>query len=213
VSTPLLQVASLGCTLGHRTLFSGLDFVVDRGQWLMLAGSNGSGKSTLLRLLAGLMAPTSGEIHWQGEARIASDPTWHANLLYQGHAAGWKDQLSTAENLAMQAALDLGPAAAEPDSQIIQSALDRVGLARQRRLGFNRLSAGQRRRLGLARLSLTHRPLWLLDEPTTALDTDGQQLFAQLLDDYLTRGGCAVIATHLPFATIREPINLRLGVE
>ena len=211
MTRPLLQASDLACTLGYRTLFSGLDFSVDAGQWLMLTGTNGSGKSTLLRLIAGLVAPTAGTVRWRGEARSASDPGWHASIVYQGHAAGWKDQLSTSENLAMQAALDLGVGHPAADPAAVASALDRVGLSRQRRLAFARLSAGQRRRLGLARLVLVRRPLWLLDEPTTALDTDGQRLFAGLLDDYLGDGGCAVIATHLEFPTAMPAIHLRLS--
>ena len=211
MSSPLLRASGLACTLGYRTLFSGLGFAVDAGQWLMLTGTNGSGKSTLLRLLAGLVAPTAGTVSWRGEPRGASDPRWHASIVYQGHAAGWKDQLTTTENLAMQAALDLGgdhPAAGE---SAVAAALEQVGLSRQRRLAFARLSAGQRRRLGLARLVLVRRPLWLLDEPTTALDTDGQHLFAGLLDAYLGEGGCAVIATHLEFPTAMPAEHLRLG--
>ena len=204
-----LQAEGLACTVGYRTLFCGLAFSLCARQWLMLTGPNGSGKSTLLRLLAGLVTPTAGTVRWEGEARHAADPEWHAQVLYQGHATGWKDQLTASENLEMQAALDLGGVHAPPD--LVAGALDRVGLTRQRRLAFARLSAGQRRRLGLARLSLVRRPLWLLDEPTTALDSDGQRLFAGLLDEYLSGGGCAVIATHLEFPSVSPPVALRLG--
>lgn len=211
MTSPLLQASELACTLGYRTLFTDLGFTVDAGQWLMLTGTNGSGKSTLLRLVAGLVAPTAGTLRWRGEPRSATDPRWHASIVYQGHAFGWKDQLSTAENLAMQAALDMGVGHPSTGASSVASALERVGLARQRRLAFARLSAGQRRRLGLARLVLVRRPLWLLDEPTTALDTDGQRLFAGLLDAYLGEGGCALIATHLEFPTAMPAVHLRLG--
>ena len=207
----LLQASDLACTLGYRTLFTGLGFTVDAGQWLMLTGTNGSGKSTLLRLVAGLVAPTAGTLRWRGEARSATDPRWHASIVYQGHAFGWKDQLTASENLAMQATLDLGTGHPAASASSVASALEQVGLARQRRLAFARLSAGQRRRLGLARLVMVRRPLWLLDEPTTALDTDGQLLFAGLLDAYLTQGGCAVIATHLEFPRATPAVHLRLG--
>ena len=205
----MLQAEGLACTVGYRTLFSGLRFSLRARQWLMLTGPNGSGKSTLLRLLAGLVAPAAGSVRWAGETRDAADPGWHARVLYQGHASGWKDQLTAAENLRMQAALDLG--GTQPAAARVADAMERVGLTRQRNLPFARLSAGQRRRLGLARLSLVRRPLWLLDEPTTALDTDGQRLFAGLLDEYLSGGGCAVIATHLEFPSVSPPVALRLG--
>lgn len=209
--TSALAAIDLECTLGSRRLFRGLGFTLGRGQWLRLTGSNGSGKSTLLRILAGLATPTAGEVHWQGSRRSAADPHWHAAIVYQGHSAGWKDLLSARENLEMQAWLDLPRLAAAKRAATVDSALERVGLKRQRNLPFLRLSAGQRRRLGLARLALSSRPLWLLDEPTTALDDDGKALFAGLLDGHLGAGGCAVVATHLDFPSTAPAIPLHLG--
>ncbi len=211
MSGAALEAIALACTLGNRRLFVDLSFALDAGRWLMLTGSNGSGKSTLLRIVAGLVRPSSGEIRWRGQPRRAGDPQWHACLAYQGHATGWKEQLSARENLEMQAWLDRSGRLGDQIGTAVDAALDRVGLARQRRLQFARLSAGQRRRLGLARLALTPRPLWLLDEPTTALDTDGQRLFAELLDGHLADGGCAVVATHLEFPTASPSVPLRLG--
>ncbi len=202
-----LQVRALGCTVGNRRLFEALDFAVPCGSWTMLTGTNGSGKSTLLRIVAGLVPPSEGTVLWMGAERGRGDPAWHGALVYQGHASGWKDQLSTRENLAMQAWLDDG----QRSAQALDAALERTGLMRQRRLPFTRLSAGQRRRLGLARLALSTRPLWLLDEPTTALDSDGQALFAGLLDEHLARGGCALVATHLGLPVRTEALSLRLG--
>lgn len=206
-----LEASGLACTLGTRRLFSALGFAVDAGQWLMLTGSNGAGKSTLLRIVAGLVLPTHGEIRWGGERRRAGDPRWHASFVYQGHATGWKELLTARENLLMQAWLDLPGAPAAERTAAVDRAVDRVGLVRQRNLPFARLSAGQRRRVGLARLALSRRALWLLDEPTTALDTDGQRLFAGILDDHLGAGGTAVVATHLDFPTASPPVRLRLG--
>ncbi len=202
-----LQVRALGCTVGNRRLFEALDFAVPCGSWTMLTGTSGSGKSTLLRIVAGLMPPSDGTVLWMGPERGRGDPAWHGALDYQGHASGWKDQLSTRENLAMQAWLDVG----QRSAQALDAALELTGLMRQRRLPFTRLSAGQRRRLGLARLALSTRPLWLLDEPTTALDSDGQALFAGLLDEHLARGGCALVATHLGLPVRTEALSLRLG--
>lgn len=211
--TATLEAIDLGCTLGSRRLFGSLRFSLGCGQWLMLTGPNGSGKSTLLRVLAGLVRPTAGQIRWQGAERRAGDPHWHAAFVYQGHSSGWKEQLTARENLEMQSWLDLPRETPARRAGAVDAALERVGLKRQRNLPFLRLSAGQRRRLGLARLALSSRPLWLLDEPTTALDTGGQQLFAGLLDAHLAEGGCAVVATHLDFPTASPSIPLRLGDE
>ncbi|MCL4744760.1 MAG: cytochrome c biogenesis heme-transporting ATPase CcmA [Burkholderiaceae bacterium] len=209
-----LRADALACTLGHRTLFERLDFALDSGQWLMLTGANGTGKSTLLRVVAGLVRPSAGTVLWRGQARRVGDPAWNASFCYQGHASGWKDLLSAHENLRMQLALDCVAAdrCGAPDLETrVSAALERVGLERQRNLQHLRLSAGQRRRLGLARLAASERALWLLDEPTTALDAQGEQLFARLLDEHLARGGCAVVATHHPVPTGAPARSLRLG--
>ncbi|MBU6272765.1 MAG: cytochrome c biogenesis heme-transporting ATPase CcmA [Betaproteobacteria bacterium] len=205
-----LSAEGLVCSLGNRTLFNGLSLAVSPGQWLALTGENGAGKSTLLRILAGLLRPAAGTLHWQGRPMRAGDPDWHAQVLYQGHASGWKDLLSAQENLAQQAELDLAGLGSAQRRQRVDAALTRAGIARQRRLSFARLSAGQRRRVALARLALGPRPLWLLDEPNTALDADGQTLFAALLDEHLAAGGCAVVASHLPVPARHAGIGLRL---
>lgn len=209
-SAPGLTVHDLACTLGVRTLFDRLDLAVAPGQWLALVGPNGSGKSTLLRILAGLVRAQAGRIHWAGEPVRQGDPDWHARLLYQGHASGWKELLGARENLLAQAALDLPGQPAAERARRVDIAIERAGLGRQRHLPFGRLSAGQRRRIALARLALDNRPLWLLDEPNTALDSDGQALFASLLDAHLAAGGCAVVATHLPVPTTLPGCSLRL---
>lgn len=205
-----LRVEGLACTAGSRPLFADLSLEIADGQWTMLTGANGTGKSTLLRAIAGLVMPERGRVLWRGLERRRGDPSWHASFAYLGHAAGWKDTLDVRENLALQAALDAPGARAAAGARALDEALAAAGLARQRTLAYGRLSAGQRRRLGLARLALLRRPLWLLDEPTTALDAAGQALLARLLDEHLQRGGCALIATHQPLASARPPQALSL---
>ncbi len=202
---PALGVSGLACVAGVRTLFEQVAFDVHGGRCVVLTGPNGVGKSTLIRAVAGLVTPAAGEVRWRGAARRRHDPAWHASIVYQGHLNAWKEVWTVGENLASIARLDGGD-----DAPALAAALERVGLQRQRSLPFMRLSAGQRRRLGLARLVLSRRPLWLLDEPTTALDGDGQALFAALLDEHLGHGGCALIATHLRLATTSEPREIAL---
>ncbi len=202
-----LEVRALACAAGYRTLFDGLDLRVPRARWMMLVGPNGSGKSTLLRAIAGLARPVAGEILWCGAVRRPDSAQWRADCLYQGHASGWKDNLEARENLVLQAALDgLGHDPARIDAQ-----LARVGLERQAQLPFVRLSAGQRRRLSLARLALSMRPLWLLDEPGTALDAAGLRTLGSLLDEHLARGGLALVATHQQLPCAQPPLVLDLG--
>ena len=202
-----LETRALACAAGYRTLFAALDLRLAPSHWMMLVGPNGSGKSTLLRAIAGLTRPVAGEIRWRGAPRRAGSSGWRSDCLYEGHAAGWKDSLDARENLALQAALD----GLDVDAAGLDAQLARVGLERQARLPFARLSAGQRRRLSLARLSLSRRPLWLLDEPGTALDAAGLQTLAALLDAHLTAGGLALVATHQPLPCAQAPLVLDLG--
>lgn len=204
---PAARVSGLVKRFGDRTVLDGVDLRIERGEFVALLGRSGSGKSTLLRALAGLVRPVAGSISWRGEPVAASRERWHASIAYQGHLPGWKDTLGAAENLRWQLLLDGEPA--EPAR--LRDLLARVGLERQARLAYQRLSAGQRRRLGLARLVASGRPLWLLDEPTTALDAAGQALFGEILDRHLDRGGLAICATHLELPVRSPAIRLELG--
>ncbi|MFA7503470.1 MAG: heme ABC exporter ATP-binding protein CcmA [Burkholderiaceae bacterium] len=202
-----LEVEDLACAAGIRILFDGVGFTLGPGQWIRLRGPNGCGKSTLLRALAGLGRPVGGTVRWRGAPTSDTREQWHAAFAYQGHLPACKDGLSAAENLHWQLALD-GEASSPAR---LRELLGRVGIERQARLAYQRLSAGQRRRLGLARLVALHRPLWLLDEPTTALDADGQALFGELLDAHLAAGGLAICATHLDLPVGAAAIPLELG--
>jgi heme exporter protein A len=175
-----LEARALACSRGTTTLFRGLSFRVERGEWVAVRGPNGSGKTTLLRCVAGLTRVDSGEVERSGP------------VTYAGHLAGIKDDLSPEENLRGALALAGSPASAAD----ARAALDEAGLGKRRLLPARRLSAGQRRRIGLARLMLDRAPIWILDEPLTALDDDGQAMFARTLARHLERGGLALVATH-----------------
>jgi len=196
----MLEAHDLAARRGHARLFSGLSFDVDGGQALVVTGANGAGKTTLLRTLAGLTAPEAGEIRWEGRTVAPFDSALRSALVYAGHQPAVKDELSTEENLSALVAL----AGESVPREALGRALDSVALARQRNLPARALSQGQRRRIGLARLMLVKRPLWILDEPTTALDAAGTQLLTRLVAEHLESGGIAVTATH-------APLNLAAG--
>jgi heme exporter protein A len=200
----MLETTDLAARRGSSHLFSGLGLRVEPGSALLVTGANGSGKTTLLRILAGLSAPFAGRVRWRGEEVTPFAPRMRQDVVFCGHLPALKDELTAQENLA--ALVALAGATAEPAH--LRHALATVGLDRQATLLARVLSQGQRRRLGLARLTVTRRPLWLLDEPATALDADGTALLTRLIADHLERGGFAVAATHqplvLPTARVRS---------
>ena len=195
-----LSLENIALERGERRIAEGISARVAGGAALLLQGPNGSGKSTLLRALAGLLPPAEGAITWDG-ADVAKDREAHrARLCYLGHQDALKGGLTAAENLQFWARFNGGDA---------DLALRAFGLTRLADRPARMLSAGQKRRLALGRLALSHAPLWLLDEPVTALDTEAREAFVALIGRHLATGGLAVIATHEPLAI--EARVLQLG--
>ena len=181
----------LACVRSNRIVFAGLDFAVSPGGALVLSGPNGSGKSSLLRLMAGIARPAAGNISWQ-DTPISEDPEmFFARMHYVGHRDAVKPALTVRENLSFHAALRPGPTD-------IDAALDRVDLAALADLPARMLSAGQTRRLTLARILATPAPLWLLDEPTIALDYRAVDRLRGAIDDHRAGGGIIVASTNVP---------------
>ena len=188
------------CVRGGREVFAELDFEVASGEALAVTGHNGSGKTSLLRLVAGLLMPTEGTIALEGgEAELTLAEQAH----YLGHRDALKPALSVEENLSFWQNF-LGGEAAEA-----AACLKAVGIDHATHLPAAYLSAGQRRRLSLARLLAVRRLVWLLDEPTAALDAAGQELFTGLMREHLARGGLIVAATHGPLGIATR--ELRMG--
>jgi heme exporter protein A len=192
------------CVRGGREVFSALDFEVPAGEALAVTGRNGSGKTSLLRLIAGLLTPAGGSIALEGgEAELTLTEQAH----YLGHRDALKPALSVLENLTFWQDF-LGGEISEAGADLPRS-LAAVGLDHATDLPAAFLSAGQRRRLSIARLVAVRRPVWLLDEPSTALDTAGQSLFSTLMHSHLAMGGIIIAATHGPLGV--EARELRIA--
>jgi heme exporter protein A len=182
-----LSGADLVCVRGGREVFSGLSFAVEAGAALVIRGRNGAGKTSLLRMVAGLVRLASGRIGLDG-----GDPerTVPEQAHYLGHLDPAKQALTVGENLDfwMRYMGGAGP----------RAALAAAGLGALDDLPAGYLSAGQRRRLSIARLVAVPRPVWLLDEPTSSLDADGQAWLSGVMGDHLARGGIILAAAHGP---------------
>jgi heme exporter protein A len=186
-----LSVKNLHVFRGERHLIKGLSFEVPSGGCLQVVGANGAGKTTLLRVLSGLLEPESLELYWRGARVQPNDPGFHSEMAYLGHDPALKADFTAIENIAFGVGIR---------RRITLSAIDeslaRVGATAFADRPVRALSAGQRRRVALAALWLSGASLWLLDEPATNLDVDGQALVASLIQEQLDRGRLVMAATH-----------------
>ncbi len=205
----MLEARQLECTRGDRRLFSELSFTLSRGQMLRVAGANGSGKTSLLRIMCGLLAPSAGELRWQGRPIRAEREEYSRNLVYIGHLNALKDDLTALENLQVAAALGGMPA----DAGRMLAGLDRFGIAHCAELPAKVLSQGQRRRAALARLALSPTvPLWILDEPFSALDVGAVVELERLIASHVASGGMVVLTTHQEVQVVAHAV-LRVDLD
>jgi heme exporter protein A len=188
--TDMLSASDLCLVRGDRCLFQGLGFALKPGEMLFVAGANGSGKTSLLRSIAGLLELEHGDIRWRGESVERNRQNFRAALAWFAHRVGFKGDLTAEQNLRFEAGLRAYR------NINIATALDRVGVRQGTELPLRALSAGQQRRVSLARLILADAPLWMMDEPFTNLDSDGQALVRDLITEHLAAGGICTMASH-----------------
>lgn len=183
-----LEAQRLECVRDNVVLFSDLSFQVETGSITQIMGANGSGKTSLLRILTGIMPAESGQVLWFGKTIEKQRVDYGAALTFIGHLPGIKSQLSPFENLAWLA----------PEASVAArtTALHELGLRGFEDSPCYRLSAGQKRRVALARLYLRQTPLWILDEPFTALDKNGVSKIEALLLVHAQAGGMVILTTH-----------------
>jgi len=186
----LLEAVDLECTRGDRPLFRHLSFRLNPGELIHVTGVNGSGKTTLLRTLCGLTRASAGEVRWNGTSIHSLGDDYRRQLAFVGHSNGIQGELTSVENLHAAACLGTTHAVA------IEQTLERVGLAPYRHFPSKILSQGQKRRLALARLVILQKPLWILDEPLSALDVDSVSLIMEFLFEHLARRGMVIMTSH-----------------
>ncbi|WP_411037184.1 heme ABC exporter ATP-binding protein CcmA [Shinella sp. BYT-45] len=189
-----LVAEGLGAKRGEDLIFQDISFEITAGEALVVKGPNGSGKSTLLRVLSGLLPAWSGTVKLLAAAHPVERPGEAAHYL--GHRNAMKRELTVEENLAFWKSFfgDFPGGAGVP----VAEAVEAVGLGGIAHLPFGYLSAGQQRRMAMAKLLVSWRPVWILDEPTAALDAAAETMFAGLVTAHLRRGGIALAATHQP---------------
>jgi len=186
----LLNSHQLTCIREERILFEELSFSVCSGDIIQIEGPNGAGKTSLLRILAGLSQPYEGSVNFKGKSINDDRELYNLNLLYIGHLAGIKGEMTAQENLAFNLALS------GLDHTAAEQTLSEVNL-----LGFedalaSHLSAGQHRRIALAKLWQSKAPIWILDEPFTAIDKNGVIKLEKLIVEHAKAGGCVILTTH-----------------
>lgn len=204
-----LMAEGLSAKRGEDLIFNDISFVLDASDALVVTGPNGSGKSTLLRVLAGLLHPESGYLKLENCPPEIGHPSEVSHYL--GHRNAMKRELTVAENLSFwQRFMGDSPGGT---GVALAEAVAAVGLPDIAHLPFGYLSAGQQRRMAMAKLIVAYRPIWILDEPTAALDAGADRLFADLVKAHLGRGGIVIAATHQPLGLDRTKELQMTGFE
>lgn len=194
-SAAKLEVQGLSASRGDEQLFEGLEFLLLPGEVLFIEGANGSGKTSLLYILAGLRSQDAGDLKWCDQSIEELGKDYHQQLCFVGHTNGVKAELTVFENL--QGFAQLKPNTNEHSiSKDNQAVVDELDLSGYEDAFCYQLSSGQQRRLGLARLINSTQPLWILDEPFTALDKKTIGFFETLITQHVNRGGMVVITSH-----------------
>lgn len=211
-----LEASELSCERSYRTLFESLGFVLESGHALQIGGANGAGKTSLLRILATLGYADQGDVTWNGEDIATADNLYRNRLVFLGHKQALKNDLTATENLLFHSRLGCTPtnpptsngkSAGDVLLAEINHALDYFGIGKARNRPVHQLSQGQRQRVALARVAITRAPLWILDEPATALDDQGIGQLCHLIDGHLQRKGMVIFSSHQSLAISAGPVS------
>lgn len=187
-----LQVEQLACRRGDKILFRDLTLAWQSGDFIQIEGHNGIGKTSLLRIVAGLAQPLAGKVRWNFEEISKCREEYYYQLLYLGHQAGVKPELTAWENLRFYQKIGQ----CRQGDDVLWEVLDTVGLFGREDIAAAQLSAGQQKRIALARLWLSNAPLWILDEPFNAIDKNGVKVLTNLFERHAEQGGIVILTSH-----------------
>lgn len=187
-----LKIDRLACQRGDKILFTDLSFNLQSGDFVQIEGHNGIGKTSLLRILAGLAQPLSGKVRWNSEDISKCREEYYYDLLYLGHHAGIKPELTAWENLKFYQQAGH----CRQGDEILWNVLEKVGLLGREDIVASQLSAGQQKRIALARLWISQAPLWILDEPFNAIDKNGVKVLTELFEQQAEKGGIVILTSH-----------------
>lgn len=207
ILTPLFSMVNLTCIREDRLLFDELSLEVNSGDIVQVEGPNGSGKTSLLRILSGLSQPYDGQVLYKNQLINYCREVFHQNLLYVGHLPGVKGEMTAEENLDFNLALHGNK------TKDTLAFLAKVNLSGFEDSLASHLSAGQHRRITLARLYQSNAPIWILDEPFTAIDKQGVASLEQLFSQHADRGGCVILTTHQDLMSIKPEKIKRITLD
>lgn len=195
----MLTVSDLSCSRGNKPLFAEVNFSLQAGQAMHLEGDNGVGKTSLLRIVCGLSPADTGEVRWHDQTIQQNVTAYRSSLFYLGHGLSLKEELTALENLLSDAAVS----GRTLSTQQALVALVKMGLRGREHLPLRVMSQGQKRRTALARLLASQAPLWVLDEPFVALDTQAVDGLRALIAEHVAQGGMALLTSHQPVSLHR----------
>jgi heme ABC exporter ATP-binding subunit CcmA len=181
----MLRATNVTKVFGETIALWNVELAGRSAELIALHGANGSGKSTLLRILAGLMAPTRGQV-----TLATNDPTVRPRVAYLGHATHLFDELTAIENVVLAARLS------RREPEVAVTFLDQLGVSGHAGRRVTALSAGTRRRVGLARVLATDPDVLLADEPLAGLDAHAADYVGHVLAQARNDGRLVVVATH-----------------